>query len=77
MQEGAWLLYIFFHIHNFIREVQVLILDNKQLVSNMIDREATQIPYTTRIVFLTDSYVVLSNIIYSIYSDQESRIPQM
>ena len=30
---------------------------NKQLLSNMLDHEATQVPYTTRITFLTDSYV--------------------
>ena len=34
------------------------ILGIKQLLSNMIDREATQVPHTTRIAFLTDSYRV-------------------
>ena len=31
------------------------ILDNKQLLSNMMDHEATQVPHTTRIVFLADN----------------------
>ena len=51
-----------------IREVQVnlsvykaLILDNKQLLSNTIDYEATQVSYTTRIAFLVDSYIFCSN----------------
>ena len=33
------------------------ILSIKQLLSNMIDCEATQVPHTTRIAFLTDSYM--------------------
>ena len=37
------------------------ILGNKQLLSNMIDQEATQVPYTTRIAFLTDSYIFYLN----------------
>ena len=31
------------------------ILGIKQLLSNMIDRKATQVPHTTRIAFLTDT----------------------
>ena len=37
------------------------ILGSKQLLSNMIDRKATQMPYTTRIAFLTDSYIFCLN----------------
>ena len=33
------------------------IFDNKQLFSNMIDCEATQVLYFTRIAFLKDSYI--------------------
>ena len=36
-------------------------LDNKQLLSNTTDYEATQVPYTIRIAFLTDSYIFFSN----------------
>ena len=66
MQEGAWSLYIFFHNYNcqegtgkFI--CKALILDNKQLLSNMIDCKAVQLPYTTRNTFLTHSYIFCSN----------------
>ena len=59
-QEGAWSLYIFCHNRNnqggtgkFI--YKALILDNKQLLPNMIDQEATQVPYITRITFLADT----------------------
>ena len=37
------------------------ILGNKQLLSNMIDCEATQVPHTTKIAFLADSYILCSN----------------
>ena len=62
MQEGEWLLYTFLHGHNYQGGTgkfiyRALILDNKQLLSNMIDHEATQVPHTTRIVFLADSYI--------------------
>ena len=48
-----------FHNHNYQEGTskfinKALILDNKQLLSNMIDHEATQVPYTTRTAFLTD-----------------------
>ena len=32
------------------------ILDNKQLTPNTIDHKALQVPYTTTIAFLADSY---------------------
>ena len=35
---------------------KALILDNKQLLSTMIECKATQVPYTTRIALLADSY---------------------
>ena len=59
-------LYIFFHNHNYQRGAgefiyKALILDNKQLLSNMIDYKATQVPYTTEIAFLADSYILCSN----------------
>ena len=46
MQEGVWLLCIFFCNHNYQEGTgkfiyKVLILGNKQLLSNMIAREAT------------------------------------
>ena len=46
MQEGVWLLCIFFHNHNYQIDTgefiyKALILGNKQLISNMIDCEAT------------------------------------
>ena len=47
MQEGVWLLYIFFQ--NYKQEgigkyiYNLLLLDNKQLLSNMIDHKATQV----------------------------------
>ena len=49
------------------------ILGNKQLLSSMIDHKATQVPYTTRIAFLTDSYILLkrpshSLALHSLYS---------
>ena len=40
---------------------KALILDNKQLLSNMVDREATQVPYTARNAFFADSYIFCSN----------------
>ena len=48
-QEGEWLLYIFFHNHNYKGGAGKLIygasmLDSKQLLSNVIDYEATQVP---------------------------------
>ena len=36
-------------------------LDNIQLLSNMVDRKATQVPFVTRIAFLADSYIFCSN----------------
>ena len=53
-QEGAWSLYIIFHNHNYQGGIgkfiyKALILGNKQLLSNMVDCEATQVPYTTKI----------------------------
>ena len=65
-EEGVWLLYIFFHNHNYQGCTgkfiyKALILDNKQLLSNMIDREAAQVTYTTRNAFLTVSYIFCSN----------------
>ena len=67
MQEGAWLLYIFFHNHNYQEGAgkfiyQASILDNKQLLSNMTDCEATQVPYTNKIALVTDSYMFCSNL---------------
>ena len=40
---------------------KALILDNKQLFSNMIDDQATQVSHNTRIAFLVDSYIFCSN----------------
>ena len=56
----------FFHNYNYQGDTgkcinKVAILDNKQLLSNMIGCEATQVPYTTRIAFLRDSYTFCSN----------------
>ena len=63
MQEGVWLLYIFFHNHNY--QVNFIymasILENKQVLSNMIDYETTQVSYITRIAVLADSYIFCSN----------------
>ena len=66
MQEGAWSLYIFFHSHNYQGGTgkliyKTLILDHKRLLSYMVDHKATQVLYTTRIVFLTDNYIFCSN----------------
>ena len=36
---------------------KAVILGNKQLLSNMIDREAIQVSHTTRIAFLIDCYM--------------------
>ena len=60
------MLYIFFHNHNYQGYIgkfiyKASILDNKQLLLNMIDREAAQVTYTTRNAFLTDSYIFCSN----------------
>ena len=65
-EEGAWSLHNFFHNYNYEGITgnfiyKALILDNKQLLSNMIDCKATQVPYTTRISFITDSYIFCSN----------------
>ena len=65
-QEGTWLLCIFFHNYNYQGGIgeflyKALILGNKQLLSNTIDREATKVPYTTRITFFVDSYIFCSN----------------
>ena len=38
---------------------KALVLGNKQLLSSMIDHKATQVPYTTRIAFLIDSFMLL------------------
>ena len=64
MQEGAWSLYIFFQNHNNQEGTSKLIykasiLHNKQLLSNMIEHKATQVPSTTRTTFLADSYIIL------------------
>ena len=65
MQERAWSLYIFPQSQlsgstgKFI--YKALILGFKQLLSNMIDRKATQVPYITRIVFLANNYIFCSN----------------
>ena len=40
---------------------KALILDNKQLLSNRVDREATQVPYTIRNAFFADSYIFYLN----------------
>ena len=52
MQKEAWLLCIFLHNHNYQGGkgkfiYKALILGNKQLLSNMIDCEATKVPYIT------------------------------
>ena len=65
MQEGAWSLYIFFYDHNYQEDTgkfiyKASILDNKQLLSNMTHHKAPQVPYTSIITFLTDSYVYFS-----------------
>ena len=59
-------MHIFFHNQNYERITgkfiyKAVILDNKQLLSNMIDCKATQVPYTTRISFITDSYIFCSD----------------
>ena len=64
-QEGAWLLYILFHNHNYQGGAskfiyKASILDKKQLLSSMINHEATQVPHSIRISFLTDSYIFCS-----------------
>ena len=66
------MLYIFFHNHNYKGGAgkfisKALILNNKQLISNMIDCEATQVLYTTRIAFLSDSYILYSNYPVTLY----------
>ena len=60
MQKGALSLYVFFHNHNYQGGTgkfiyNTLILYNKQLLSNMIDRKAIQ-PYTT-VTFLAENNV--------------------
>ena len=62
MQEGVWSLYIFFHNYNYQEDTgkliyKALILDNKQLLSIMRDRKATQVTYTSRNTFLADGYI--------------------
>ena len=57
---------ILFHNHNYQGSTgkfiyRASILDNKQLLSNIVDCKATQVPYTTRIAFLADSYIISSN----------------
>ena len=62
-------MYIFFHNHNYQGGTvyigkfiyKALILDNKQLLSNMKDHETTQVPYTTRIAFLAGRYTFCSS----------------
>ena len=66
MQEGVWLLCIIFYIHNYQRGTgefiyKASILGNKQLLSNVVDRKATQTSYTTRTAFLADSYIICLN----------------
>ena len=66
MQEGVGWLYIFFQNHNYLGGTgkfiyKASIVDNRQLLSNMIDHEAAQVPYTTRNAFLADSYIFCSN----------------
>ena len=58
--------YILFQNHNYQGGLckfiyKTSILDNKQLLSNMKDWEVTQVPYTTRIAFLADSYILWLN----------------
>ena len=66
-KKGTWSLDIFFHNYNYQGGTgkfiyKASILDNKQLLSNMIDQEATQVPDTTRIDFLADSYIFCSSL---------------
>ena len=54
----------FFHNHNYQEGTgkfidKASIFDSKQLLSNMTAHEATQVPHTTRIVFLADSYLYI------------------
>ena len=71
------MLYISFHNHNYQGGAgkfisKALILHNKQLISNMIDCEATQVLYT-RIAFLSDSYILYSNYPVTLYSVAKAR----
>ena len=59
-------MYIFFHSHihqggtgKFIYKASII--DNKQLLSNIIDHKATQVPYMIRNAFLPDSYIFCPN----------------
>ena len=66
MQEGSWLLCIFFYNHNYQGGTgkfiyKASILGNKQLLSNIIDCKATQVLHITRIAFLADSVISCSN----------------
>ena len=56
MQEGMWSLYIFIHSHNYQggkSSYKALMLDIKQVLSNMLNHEATQVPHATTNAFLT------------------------
>ena len=60
------MLCIFFCNHNYQEGTggfiyKALILGNKQLLSNMIDHKTMQVPFTTRIAFLADTYIFYSN----------------
>ena len=62
MQEEVWWFYIFFHNHTHLGGggkfiYKASILDNRQLLSNMIDHEATQVAHITRNAYLPDSYI--------------------
>ena len=62
------MLYIFFHNHNYQGGAgkfisKALILDNKQLISNMIDCEATQVPLSPELL----SSQIATYILYSNY----------
>ena len=56
------------YMHNVIaircliqNEALALVLDNKWLLQNMIDRKATEVPYTARIFSLADNYIFCLN----------------
>ena len=60
---GVWLLCIFFCNNKYQGGTfkfiyKALVIGNKQLLSNMIDRKSTQVPCTTRIALLADSYCI-------------------
>ena len=62
-------MFIFLHNHNYQVDTgkfiyKALILDNKQLLSKTIYHKATQVSYTTRIAFFTDSLYVSYTYVY-------------